>query len=77
MDGELRQHDRRNGQVWLTEEQIEVIAERAAEKAIGKMAEQAYLQVGKTVVGKLLWLVGLVVVGAAYWLDSKGLLKWG
>ena len=43
----------------LTDEQIELIAERAAEKAI----ERVYTEIGKSVVRKALWLLGIVVVG--------------
>ena len=38
----------------LTEEQIEAIAERAANKAL----EKVYAQIGKSVIHKFLWLVG-------------------
>ena len=37
----------------LTEEQIEAIAERAANKAL----EKVYAQIGKSVIHKFLWLV--------------------
>ena len=47
----------------LSEEQIE-IAERAAEKAVEKMTNQIYLEVGKGVVKKALYLLGALVVGA-------------
>jgi hypothetical protein len=73
---ERRVIDRRGGQLSLTEEQIDLIAERAANRAIEKMTEQAYLQVGKTVISKGLWLFGLIFMGTVYWLNGKGLLKW-
>ena len=59
---------------YLTEEQVEEIAERAAERALNKMADQVYREVGKGVVSKALWLIGVVAVGLAMWLKSKGFL---
>lgn len=47
----------------LTEEQMEEIADRAAEKAVAKMTGKMYQEVGKTVVGKFFWIVGLLAVG--------------
>ena len=56
----------------LSEEQIEEIAERAAEKAVEKMTNQIYLEVGKGVVKKALYLLGAIVVGAGLWAKAKG-----
>lgn len=56
----------------LSEEQIEEIAERAAEKAVEKMTNQIYLEVGKGVVKKALYLLGALVVGAGLWAKAKG-----
>ena len=53
----------------LSEEQIEEIAGRAAEKAVEKMTNQIYLEVGKGVVKKALYLLGALVVGG--WLVGK------
>jgi len=60
-------HDVHNG-FPLTEEQMEVIAEKAARKAL----ELVYAEVGKSVLKKLAWLVGLIIVGIALWLAGKG-----
>ena len=54
----------------LTDSQIEAIAERAA----GKALEKVYAEVGKSVLKKLAWLVGLVVVSAAMYLAGKDAL---
>ncbi len=54
----------------LTDSQIELIAERAAEVAI----EKVYTEVGKTVLKKLAWLTGVVVMGMALWLGGHGSL---
>ena len=54
---------------WLTEEQLEAIAERAAEKAL----EKVYAQVGKSVISKVLWVVGSGAIAAyAYFKGLKG-----
>lgn len=52
----------------LTEDQINGIAQKAADRAI----ENIYAQVGKGVLKKLAWLVGLVVIGGALFLAGKG-----
>jgi hypothetical protein len=57
----------------LTEEQMDMIAERAARKAL----EIVYAEVGKSVLKKLAWLVGIIVVGIAMWLAGKGHLPVG
>lgn len=54
----------------LTEEQIEAIAERAAERALQKV----YAEIGKSVVSRLLWVAGAAVLAVAAWL--KGMGKW-
>lgn len=57
-------------QVELTDDQIEAIAERAAEVAF----EKIYQEVGKSVLKKLAWLVGAATVGLAMWLGGHGSL---
>lgn len=59
----------------LTEAQLELVAERAATKAVAMMRSQFYQGVGSAVIGRLFWLVGLIVVGAAAWMHSWGMLK--
>ena len=64
--------DRRKPSVQLTDEQIEEIAERAAKKAVEQMTNQIYLEVGKGVVKKALYLLGALIVGAGIWARAKG-----
>lgn len=64
--------ERRKQAVQLTDEQIEEIAEKAAEKAVEKMTNQIYLEVGKGVVKKALYLIGAFIVGAGIWAKAKG-----
>jgi hypothetical protein len=60
--------ERRSSQ--LSDEQIELIAERAAEKAL----EKVYSQIGKSVVQKVLWLVGAGALALFAFLKGKGLV---
>lgn len=59
----------------LTDEQIDLIAEKAAEKAVAKMTSMMYREVGKGVVDKFFWIVGLSAVGVYVWLQQKGVIK--
>jgi len=54
----------------LSEEQFEAIAERAADKAL----EKVYNQVGKSVLTRLAWLAGIVIISLALWLSGAHLL---
>jgi hypothetical protein len=65
--------ERRN-EAHLSEDQIEQIAERAAAKAVDKMRDDAFKAVGKTVIEKLFWIVGVLVLGGLAWLQSVGKL---
>lgn len=51
----------------LTEEQIDAIAEKAAEKALAKV----YEEVGRRVVKRILWIVGAVALGLISLLSLK------
>lgn len=68
----IQQIERRKQSVQLTDEQIEEIAEKAAEKAVEKMTNQIYMEVGKGVVKKALYLIGAFIVGAGIWAKAKG-----
>jgi len=59
----------------LTDQQIDEIVEKAAEKAADRALEKIYAEVGKNVLRKLAWLIGLVVVSLAIWLAGKNSLK--
>ena len=54
----------------LTPEQIDLIAERAAEVALQKV----YAQIGKSIVTKLLWIVGAAAL-ALIAMNPKDLFK--
>lgn len=55
----------------LSAEQIERIAERAAEVAL----EKVYTSIGKSVVNKVLWMVGAASLAVAAWLNGAGHFK--
>lgn len=55
----------------LTSEQIDLIAERAADKAL----EKVYTEIGRNVVRKALWIIGAGVVALLVWLAGSGNIK--
>ena len=58
----------------ITEDDVERIAESAATKAIEKMKDDFYREVGKGFMNKLFVITGMAIVGLAAWLHSKGFL---
>lgn len=64
-----------SGCPYLSDEQLEMLAEKAAEKAVEKMTAMVYQEVGKGIISKVLWLVGVVTVSLALWLHSKGFFQ--
>lgn len=65
---ETEHHDQA---VSLTHDQIEEIASRAADKAIDRITQQVYQQVGRSVINKLIWIIGSLSVGAYLWFNDK------
>jgi len=59
----------------LSDAQVERIAEKAAAKAIEKMTGHLYQEVGKTVVQRGLWVVGVVAVALFAFLAGRGVIK--
>jgi hypothetical protein len=55
----------------LSDAAIDIIAERAAEKAIQKV----YEQIGKSVAQKIFWFIGVAVVGVMILMAGNGILK--
>jgi len=58
----------------LSEAVIEEIAEKAAEKAVEKMTHLIYQEVGKTVISRLFYIIGVISVAAYLWLKAKGIV---
>ena len=54
----------------FSDEQIELIAEKAAQKAVAKLTEEFYKQVGKSVVDKFLIVLGAVTLAGVVWLKQ-------
>jgi hypothetical protein len=61
----------RRALVNLSDEQMDMIAERAAEHALAKV----YEEVGKSIVKKLFWVVGAGALGLVYVLGTVK-FKW-
>ena len=58
----------------LDDSELEKIAERAAEKAIKKLTNHVYQEVGKSVISKFVYIVGACSVGLYLWMKSKGVI---
>jgi uncharacterized hydantoinase/oxoprolinase family protein len=58
----------------LTDTTIEQIAENAAEKAIEKLTNHVYQEVGRSVISKFFYIVGACSLGLYFWLKSKGVI---
>jgi len=52
----------------VSDEQLEAIARRAAEIAL----EKVYSEVGKGVVKRFAWAIGIIAIGVISWLIKKG-----
>ena len=52
----------------LTEQEIETLVERVTEKVV----ENFYTEIGKNVVKKFLWIVGIITIGLAAWMGLTG-----
>jgi hypothetical protein len=59
----------------LSEAQIEEIAERAAKKAVEKLTHAFYREVGKSVVEKFLFIIGILAVGLMFWMAGRGYIS--
>jgi len=67
----------RRKEVFLSESQIEQIAEEAARRALSHMIDDGYRAVGKNIIEKGIWVVGVIACGLFAWLASKGFVKIG
>jgi hypothetical protein len=68
-------NNKNEASVTLTDAQVDAIAEKAADKAVAKITANFYQEVGKGVVTKIMWLIGVVAVGIYFYLQGKGLIK--
>ena len=53
----------------LTTDDIEMIAERAADKAL----EKVYADIGQSMMRRVVWAVGTIVLAMAFWVSSTKL----
>lgn len=67
--------ERRKDQTYLSEDILEDIAERAAEKAIIKMENKLYTEVGKTFLSKMAKVVGMALIVLTFYLTKGDLTK--
>jgi hypothetical protein len=59
--------EERRAQPSLTEEMLDAIAERAAKRVM----DNVYRDVGKSLLQKVMWAVGVFAVALAMWLSGK------
>ena len=59
----------------LSEEILDAIADRAADKAVKKMTDEAYKAIGKGILSRLFYLAGVITVATYFWLQAKGVIK--
>lgn len=72
----LRREEDRAGCPYITPEQLEEIADKAADKAAVKaiklMTNKIYMEVGKSVIRKVTIIIGAAAVALSIWLHGKG-----
>ena len=57
------------------EELLERVAKRASEETINEFEKRIVMRVGRTVLSKILWMLGALIVGAFIWGTTNGWLK--
>lgn len=56
----------------LTDEQMDVIAEKAATRAVEKMTKAAFEGIGRSVVSKFFTVIGILALTLYFWLTALG-----
>lgn len=59
----------------LSQEQLEEIAERGATRAIEKATNELYAGIGKRGIAFAFTIIGTLILGSFFWLQSKGIFK--
>lgn len=62
----------RRVQAHITDDQIEAIAEKAAERAVELMTQGVYKSIGKSVVEKFFYIVGALSLALWLWAKKNG-----
>ncbi len=75
MQVEVHDPMERHHTITLTADQLDAIAEAAADKAVSKITDHVYKQVGKGILNKLIWILGALGTALYLWLGTKGLVK--
>jgi hypothetical protein len=56
----------------MTDDEIERVTDLAAEKAVDKALDKMYSEIGKGVLKKAVWIVGIGIVALWIWLGNHG-----
>ena len=59
----------------FSESELDKLAERAAQKAVQKMTEEAYREVGKRTLRGIGYIAGVMTLAGIVWLANHGYLK--
>lgn len=59
----------------LSEADVQLIAERAANLAVAKITANFYKSVGKSVVEKAFTIIGICTIGGYFFLKAKGVVE--
>jgi len=65
----------RRAEPHLDDEALERLATRAADLAVERMTNNAYRAIGKGLVERLLWLIGLIASALYLWGVNQGWIK--
>lgn len=66
--------ERRANSICLTPEQIEQIAEKASDKAVEKITHMVYQEIGRNIIQKAIWIVGVIGASIFFWLNANGFI---
>ena len=56
----------------ISDEKLEELANRAAQKAVERALQQMYVEIGRGVLRKAAWVIGVGVVALGVWLNTHG-----
>lgn len=72
---QIHQEERRTPTITISPDMLEEIAEMAAAKAVKKLEDRMYQEIGKAILQKLSWLIGIVAVSVYLWVQKQGWLR--
>jgi hypothetical protein len=59
----------------MTDTEMSKLADMAAERAVAKMTDAAYRELGRRTAHGLLWAIGVIVTAALIWGINRGWIK--